>query len=255
MKKLLSLILFVLPTLILAQGNLDLVVCDYAYIDASGKIFTEKENPNTVIIGHYDTLNVRTSGTRSTFTFNLRKEKRQNGITSETYVYEVKENSETSWTLEREDGVQLSLDYNKNNQRYYLHIPLSATNKEAYLYIFNSYKASTTVFKHSFHGEYNPVMNDYSFNMIRDSSKTTEFHLIPEKSKIIITSGTDTLYNHYIVNLEPDEDYLIYHTTNYMYEAVFMININEGITMLYDWVDQTNNTNMHYKYKYFWSNK
>ena len=112
-----------------------------------------------------------------------------------------------------------------------------------------------TTFNQSFYGDYNPATNDYSLNMEIDTVANVALYINSEKTKIIVTSEKDTIFNHNIWKTEQGEDLLIYNTTTYIYEAVFMINENEGITMLYSWVDQTESVNMHYKHKHFWSNK
>lgn len=111
-------------------------------------------------------------------------------------------------------------------------------------------------FNYSFQGDYNPTGNDYSNNMEVDSMSNIAFYINQEQTKIVVTSQKDTIFNHHIISKENDEGLLIFNTTTYFYEAVFMLEEDRnGITMLYDWVDQTEQVNMHYKHKYYWANK
>ena len=115
---------------------------------------------------------------------------------------------------------------------------------------------SEATFNNSFHGDYNPATNDYSTNMATDTMSNIVVYTNSETKKIIVTSANDTLINQHVLSVEQDEDVLIFNTTNYLsYEAVFMFNESLGVTMLYDWFEGTEEVAMHYKHKYFWSNK
>ena len=269
MKKLLSIILLSLPTLLLGQehnldkkssiGDLDLKVYNYIYVDSLGNNFSERDS--TGAKGSYDLLKIRTVGNTTTFTFNLREDNRRRTLTNleETYTYKILEshsgNKSEYWVLEREDGVRLTFGYNRQYQSYSLTIPIDKLEKKSYIYVFTDTKGSKTTFNYSFHGNYTPQTNDYSVNMNIDSAANVVLYVNPEKTKIIVTANSDTLFNHHIYNVEYDNDgYTTYSTTNYVYEAVFMYNKSEGVTMLYDWVEQTEQVSMHYKHKYFWSN-
>ena len=120
--------------------------------------------------------------------------------------------------------------------------------------VLNAQESGTT-FNHSFYGDFNPSSNDYSNNMVIDTMANVSFYLNQDKTNVIVTSEADTLFNHHILDIEQDGDLRIYHTTNIFNEAVLMFREGEGITLLCNWVDQTETVQMHYKYKYFWSNK
>lgn len=111
-------------------------------------------------------------------------------------------------------------------------------------------------YNYSFHGNYNASIDDYSNNMEVDSNSNISVFIYPEDTKLIVTSKNDTLFNHHIYNIEHDENGMItYSTTNYLNEAIFMCQAEKGITMLYGLVEQTEQVNMHYRFKYFWANK
>ncbi|MCB9361397.1 MAG: hypothetical protein H6587_11840 [Flavobacteriales bacterium] len=110
-------------------------------------------------------------------------------------------------------------------------------------------------FNYSFYGDYNQAKDDYSYNMKIDSVANVSVYINSDNTNIIVTSKKDTIFNHYILSTENDEGMLILITTNLIYEATFMIGEDRnGITMLYHWVDQTDQVRMHYKSKYFWGN-
>lgn len=114
----------------------------------------------------------------------------------------------------------------------------------------------TLYFNYSFQGEYNPINDDYSNNMRVDSISNVSFYINQEQTKIVVTNTKDTLFNYNIINIENDEGMVIFNTTTFFNEAVFMLEENRnGITMLYEWVEETEQIKMHYKYKYFWSNR
>ena len=115
---------------------------------------------------------------------------------------------------------------------------------------------STSTFNYSLHGFYNTSTDDYSTNLTIDTAANIVVYVNADKTNITVTSENDTLLSHDIYDTEKDEDLLIQNTTNYLVEAVFLSKRGEGVTMLYDFVDDISNpVNSHYKEKYFWSNK
>lgn len=142
MNKLLSTILLTLPALLFGQGNLDLDVYNYIYIDSLGNNYSEKEHSEQGVKGSYNQLSIRTNGDISTFTFQLREDNdsRAESNTEEVYTYRVFENGNDGdtefWVLLRNDGAKLIFDYHKIVGSYSLTIPADEKGERLFVYIF-----------------------------------------------------------------------------------------------------------------------
>jgi len=146
MKKIFSIILLSLPSLLYSQGDLDLAVYNYIFVDSLGNNYSEKEYAEQGAVGNYNKLKVRTNDDLTTFKFHLRKDcdTRTFFKRKETYTYKVLEqgtdNDVIYWVLLRNDSVKLVFDYHTQIDSYSLTIPADQVGDELYVYLFTKTK-------------------------------------------------------------------------------------------------------------------
>lgn len=113
----------------------------------------------------------------------------------------------------------------------------------------------TWTFDYTFEGNYNLSSDDYSQNFT-ESYEDIAVYVDEVNKKMIVTTVTDTIFHHTIINKEQDDDgYTTYLTTTFIYDAVFMFHPSAGLTVLYEWQEQTEQMPQHYKHKQYFGNE